>query len=102
MSNPHPKTPILRKQDLLVLSIQVKAGSPASTITHPSRSTIVTTSSANLDRFLQQAEHDDGTLHGRTSNHTYRPLPDTHIPSYEARAAAAIAACDAVLGRHFS
>ncbi|EAQ84075.1 predicted protein [Chaetomium globosum CBS 148.51] len=92
MANPNPVTPIPRNN----------TGSPASTISHPSSSTSITPSSANLDRFLQQAEHDDGTLHGRASNRTYRPFPDIHIPSYEARAAAAIAACDAVLGCHFS
>jgi hypothetical protein len=54
----------------------------------------------NLTRFLEQKKYDDGTLHGRVSDYaTCTPLQDTHVSTYEARAAVAVAACDAVLGR---
>ncbi|KAH6848236.1 hypothetical protein B0I37DRAFT_377017 [Chaetomium sp. MPI-CAGE-AT-0009] len=59
-------------------------------------------SAYNLDRFVDQTKYDDGTLHGRLLDNKDQPLPDAHVLSYEARAVAVIAACDAVLNRDFA
>jgi hypothetical protein len=39
---------------------------------------------------------DDGTLHGRVPDHAFHPHFDACVPFYEARAASAVAAFDAV------
>lgn len=58
-----------------------------------------TVNAHNLTRFLLENKYNDGTLYGRVSDQTtFKPPLNAHVLTYQARAAAAVAACDAALG----